>query len=104
MKKQALESEIGYATKDMAEAKKDSAACGERKSVAEGDLSATKKDLQEDISTLDALHRDCMTKASDFETETNARGEELKALATAKKIIKEATGAAASFLQVAMES
>eukprot|EP00929_Paragymnodinium_shiwhaense_P061167 TRINITY_DN3054_c0_g2_i1.p1 TRINITY_DN3054_c0_g2~~TRINITY_DN3054_c0_g2_i1.p1 ORF type:complete len:406 (+),score=182.05 TRINITY_DN3054_c0_g2_i1:118-1218(+) len=42
-----------------------------------------------------------MTKASDFETETKSRGEELKALATAKKIIKEATGAAAaSFVQL----
>merc|ERR1719446_1191402 len=48
-----------------------------------------------------------MSKASDFETETTARGEELKALATAKKIIKEATGAAAaaaSFMQVKMQT
>jgi len=104
VKKQALTDEISFATKDMDAAKKNSAAAAERKSVAEGDLTATKKDLQEDISALDALHRDCMSKASDFETETTARGEELKALATAKKIIKEATGAAASFMQVSMES
>merc|ERR1719454_1178679 len=45
-----------------------------------------------------------MTKASDFEAETTSRGEELKALATAKKIIKETTSGAASqsygFLQM----
>jgi len=45
-----------------------------------------------------------MTKAEEFEAETKSRGEELKALATAKKIIKEAIGGAAldqvdSFLQ-----
>merc|ERR1719443_1903687 len=43
-------------------------------------------------------------KANDFQAETTSRGEELKALATAKKIIQEATGGASlaqvSFLQV----
>merc|ERR1712238_485642 len=47
-------------------------------------------------------HHDCMTKAANFEAETKSRGEELKALATAKKIIKEATSLAqVSFVQVA---
>merc|ERR1719313_120009 len=44
-----------------------------------------------------------MEKASTFELETTSRGEELKALATAKKIIEESTGggsSAYSFLQV----
>merc|ERR1719335_1867727 len=44
-----------------------------------------------------------MTKASDFEAETTSRGEELKAISEAKKIIQEATGAAmaqTSFLQL----
>merc|ERR1719375_2425887 len=49
-----------------------------------------------------------MTKAQDFEAETASRGEELKALAEAKKIIIEATGGATaqtySFLEVASES
>merc|ERR1719152_592334 len=49
-----------------------------------------------------------MTKASDFEAETTSRGEELKALATAKKIIKETTSGAASqsygFLQISSTS
>merc|ERR1719310_2343092 len=46
-----------------------------------------------------------MTAAEEFELATKSRGEELKALATAKKVIKEATGGAAeqsySFVQVA---
>merc|ERR1719359_2402741 len=52
-----------------------------------------------------------MTGAEDFEAETKSRGEELKALATAKKkVIKETTSGAAdlsygeSFLQVSMNS
>merc|ERR1719276_609970 len=46
-----------------------------------------------------------MTKAQEFETEVTSRGEELKALATAKKIIIEATSLAqTSFLQKARTS
>merc|ERR1719310_1291434 len=49
-----------------------------------------------------------MTKATDFEAETASRGEELKAIAEAKKIIIEMTGGATaqtySFLQVAAHS
>eukprot|EP00929_Paragymnodinium_shiwhaense_P027374 TRINITY_DN1607_c0_g1_i1.p1 TRINITY_DN1607_c0_g1~~TRINITY_DN1607_c0_g1_i1.p1 ORF type:complete len:676 (+),score=272.60 TRINITY_DN1607_c0_g1_i1:96-2123(+) len=107
LKKQALTNEIKYATKDMNAAKKNSAACAERKSTAEGEMSATKKDMQEDLASLAELHKDCMSEASDFETETNARTSELKALAAAKKIIQESTGgasAAASFVQVSMTS
>jgi len=49
-----------------------------------------------------------MSKASNFEAETKSRGEELEALATAKKVINESTGGAASqsygFLQVSSKS
>merc|ERR1719235_1502059 len=49
-----------------------------------------------------------MTKATDFEAETASRGEELKVIAQAKKIIIEATGGATaqtySFLQMAIKS
>merc|ERR1719217_1231751 len=49
-----------------------------------------------------------MTKAQDFEAETASRGEELKAIAEAKKIIIEMTGGATSqtysFLQLASAS
>jgi len=94
MLKQGLEDEIKFANKEMDEAKQSKSASSEKKATAEGDLDVTSKDLAEDIKTLQELHHNCMTKASDFEAETKSRGEELKALATAKKIIKETTGGA----------
>jgi|Transcript_13907 DNA repair exonuclease SbcCD ATPase subunit len=101
---QSLKDEIKYGTKDMDKAKKDLAASGEAKATAEGDLDVTSKDLAEDVKTLATLHSDCMKAAEDFEAETKSRGEELKALATAKKVIMETTSGAAdlsySLLQV----
>jgi len=85
-------------------AKKNLATSAETKATAEGDLAVTSKDLAEDEKALATLHQDCMTGAEDFEAETKSRGEELTALATAKKVIVEATSGAASqsysFLQM----
>jgi len=110
---QSLKDEIKYATADMNKAKKDLGTSNEGQATAEGDLAVTSKDLAEDISTLATLHQDCMKGAEDFEAETKSRGEELKALSTAKKVITEATSGAAdlsysltqtSFLQVVSRS
>merc|ERR1719506_140870 len=110
MLKQSLTDEIKFANKDMDKAKKGLAESQENKATAEGDLDSTSKDLAEDIKTKSTLHQDCMSGAEEFELSTKSRGEELNALATAKKIIKESTGGAAgqsyglnqiSFLQVA---
>merc|ERR1719482_2136594 len=79
----------------MNKAKKDLGASEEGKATAEGDLAVTSKDLADDESTLATLHQDCMKGAEDFESETKSRGEELKALATATKVIVEATSGAA---------
>merc|ERR1719380_251975 len=109
MLKQSLTDSIKFANKDMDKAKKDLAESQEKRAGAEGDLEVTSKDLAEDIKTKSTLHQDCMEGAEEFELSTKSRGEELKALATAKKIIKETTGGAAgqsydfnqlSFLQV----
>merc|ERR1712217_371634 len=104
MLKQSLTDSIENAEKDMDKAKKGLAESQEKKAVAEGDLDVTSKDLAEDIKAKATLHDDCMTAAEEFELSTKSRGEELKALAVAKKVIKEATGGAAgqtySFLQV----
>jgi len=104
-KKQSLLDEIKYANKDMDAAKKGLAESGESKAAAEGDLAVTSKALNEDVTALAGLHQDCMTKAEDFEAETTSRGEELKALAMAKKAVKENTAGAAGqsydFLQIA---
>merc|ERR1712186_192316 len=89
---------------EMAEAKKGIAESTEKKATAEGNLDVTSKELAEDVKAKATLHQDCMSKASTFEAETKSRGEELKALATAKRIIEEATGGSAldqeSFLQL----
>merc|ERR1719379_3153657 len=88
----------------MDKAKKGLAESQEKKATAEGDLDVTSKDLAEDIATKSTLHQDCMSAAEEFESATKSRGEELNALATAKKVIQENTGGAAaqsySFLQV----
>merc|ERR1719409_2209443 len=88
MLKQSLTDEIKFANKDMDAAKKNLAESQESKATAEGDLEVTSKDLAEDIKTKSTLHQDCMDGADEFELSTKSRGEELNALATAKKIIK----------------
>jgi|Transcript_12574 DNA repair exonuclease SbcCD ATPase subunit len=113
MLKQSLVDEIKFATKDMTEAKTSLAANQETKSVAEGDLEVTSKDLKEDIKAKADLHHNCMTAAQEFEAATVSRGEELKALATAKKVLQETSGGATeqtydlaqtSFVQVKSQS
>jgi len=103
MLKQQLTDSANFATKEMDKSKKRKAEAEEVKATAEGDLATTSKDLAEDIKMLSGIHHDCMSKATDFEIETASRAEELKALATAKKIIQEAVGGALnqeSFLQL----
>jgi len=105
---QSLNDEIKYANKEMDDAKKGLEASNEGKATAEGDLAVTSKDLSEDKKALATLHQDCMSGAQDFEEETKSRGEELHALATAKKVIQETTAGATSqsydFLQTGMTS
>merc|ERR1719498_1490282 len=82
----------------MAAAKKDLAASGEKKAGAEASLDVTSKDLAEDKKTKATLHDGCLSKATDFESTTKSRGEELSALAAAKKVIAESTGGADSLV------
>jgi chromosome segregation ATPase len=107
MLKQSLDNQIATGNKNLDKAKKGIAEAGEKKATAEGELEVTTKDLKSDEATLAETHHACMTKAADFEAETTSRGEELKAIAEAKKIIIEATGGAldqesseVSFLQM----
>jgi hypothetical protein len=94
MLKQSLEDDIRFANKDMDESKKALAASAEAKATAEGDLKVTLSDLAADTSALADLHKDCLSKAEDFQAATTSRTEELKALAEAKKVLAETTGAA----------
>ena len=105
MLKGSLTDEIKFANKEMDEAKQSKSGSEETKATAQGDLGVTTTDLNNDLGSLGNLHHECMTKAQEFETEVTSRGEELKALATAKKIIIEATSfAQTSFLQKARTS
>merc|ERR1719183_2465971 len=96
MLKQSLTDEVAFANKDMDAAKKALAESQEGKATATGGLEATSKDLADDIDTKRELHQNCMSSAEEFELATKSRGEELTALATAKKVIVEATGGAAA--------
>lgn len=94
MLKQSLEDSTKFDNKDFDDAKKSIAASGQAKAAAEGDLAVTSKELEEDLTTKEDLHQNCLSKAQDFELETKSRAEELKALADAKKVLKESTGGA----------
>jgi cell division protein FtsL len=93
---QNLKDEIKNGNADLAQAKKGLATSGSIKAEAEGDLSATSTDLASDEDTKAELHADCMEKAETFEAEQKSRGEELKALAEAKKVLEETTSGAES--------
>jgi chromosome segregation ATPase len=104
MQKQSLDDKIKFANKELADSKKGLAATSETKATATGDLEVTKKDLAEDTKALEELHHECLTEATNFEESTASRGEELKALAAAKKIIQETTGGAAGQTYLAQTS
>jgi len=87
MLKQSLLDQIRFSKKDTAAAKKSLAESQESKATATGDLAVTSKDLAEDFKVRSTLHSDCMMKAQTFELETTSRAEELKSLATAKKVL-----------------
>eukprot|EP00429_Kryptoperidinium_foliaceum_P017651 CAMPEP_0176044520 /NCGR_PEP_ID=MMETSP0120_2-20121206/22096_1 /TAXON_ID=160619 /ORGANISM="Kryptoperidinium foliaceum, Strain CCMP 1326" /LENGTH=700 /DNA_ID=CAMNT_0017377925 /DNA_START=69 /DNA_END=2171 /DNA_ORIENTATION=+ len=109
MLKQSLEDEMKFGNQDITEAKKRLASQTEIKAAAEGDLEMTSKDLATDEKTQSTLKQDCQERAQDFESEVKSRGEELKAIVEAKKVLSEMTGGAdsiayglsqASFLQL----
>merc|ERR1719161_3376421 len=106
MLKQSLTDSIAAATHEKKEAESDMAEATETKAVAEGDLVITTKDLAVATGALDAIHADCMEKASDHAITVQGRKDELAALGKAKKILQEMTSGAVSqsysFLQTMM--
>merc|ERR1719389_544387 len=104
MLKQGLTDEIAAAAHEKKEAEEGKAEAAGIQATAEGDLVVTEKDLADAQAALQAIGTDCMEKASDHSVSTQGRADELKALATAKKILQETTGGAEgqsySFLQV----
>mmetsp|Transcript_60405 Transcript_60405/g.93987 ORF Transcript_60405/g.93987 Transcript_60405/m.93987 type:complete len:701 (+) Transcript_60405:58-2160(+) len=104
MLKQSLEDEIEADTKDLDEEKSLKAATEEKKATAEGDLAETVKELKIDKETLETTTTTCMQVATDHENTVKSRTEELAAIATAAKILKETSAGAVeqsySFLQM----
>jgi len=94
MLKQSLEDSVANQDKELAESKKAKALAEEDKAAAVGESERVAKEIAADEKKLKDLQHECMTKAEDHETEQKERSEELTALATAKKIIKEKTGGA----------
>jgi len=105
MLKQSLDDQMAADTKDMEDEKAGKAEAEEGKATAEGDLEETVKLLKNTKDDLATASSTCMTTAADHEATVNARNEELKAIATARKILEETTSGAEkesySFLQVA---
>jgi len=104
MLKQSLEDSIENDTKDMDEEKSLKAASEEQQATAEGDLAETVKELAKDRESLKTATTTCMSVAADHEATVKSRTEELNAIATAEKILKESTGGAVeqsySFVQL----
>merc|ERR1719498_805937 len=103
MLKQSLEDEIEADNKDMDEEKSLKASTEEQQATAEGDLAETVEELKTDNAALKTTTTTCMQVAADHDATVKSRTEELNAIATAKKVLKESTGGAQdqtySFLQ-----
>lgn len=108
MLKQGLTDEIAAASHEKKEQEDIKSEAAGTQATAEGDLVVTEKDLADAQAALQAIGTDCMEKASDHSVSTQGRADELKALATAKKILQESTSGAEaqsySFFQVAETS
>jgi len=105
MLKQSLEDQMTADTKDMEDEKAAKAEATEGKATAEGDLAETVKLLKNTQDALATASATCMQVAADHQATVKARDEELTAIATATKILKDTTSGAASqtysMLQVA---
>jgi len=108
MTKQSLEDQAAADTKEMGQAKAAKAKAGESKAVASGDLKVSDETLATSKENLAELTKSCKSATEDHEAAKTSRAEEMKAIAEAKKVLVEMTGAsdtivyggAASFAQV----
>jgi len=108
MLKQSLEDQAADDKKDMDEEKASKAEAAETKSVAQGDLGNTQKDLADGEKTLAAAQNNCIQVSEDHQATVASRKAELQTIAEAKKILEDSTSGAVgqtySFLQVSSVS
>merc|ERR1719331_3382223 len=104
MLKNSLEDQISADTTDLNQEKSANAASQEANAVAQGDLAETTQTLNNDKTVLKETTTTCETATADHEATVKSRNEELTALATAQKILKESSSGAAaqtySFIEV----
>jgi len=108
MLKQSLQAQIAADKKDMKEEKARKAESLEAKAEATGDLEIATKELASAKEMLATSRSTCMKVGTDHEITVNARAQELKVIAEAKKILVETTSGAVkqtySLLQTAVQS
>jgi len=109
MTKQALEDQAAADAKDKDDETAKKSGAEETKATAEGDLTNTAKDLADAQDALQVANTNCIQVAGDHETTVASRKEELKAVDTATKILKDTSGGGAvsatySFLQLLTRS
>merc|ERR1719362_185794 len=91
---QSLEAQIDADSKDMKEEKASLAESEEGKAEATGDLEIATKELVNGQDTLATARSTCMKVGADHQLTVQARTEELKVIAEAKKILVETTAGA----------
>jgi chromosome segregation ATPase len=94
MLKQSLEDQMGADTKDLNEEKQALSAAKEGQATSEKDLAMTEKSLADLESKLETAQTDCQQTGADHEASVASRAEELKAIATAKKVLTDTTAGA----------
>jgi len=108
MTKQALEDQAAADGKDKDDETARQSAGEETKATAEGDLTNTAKDLADASDALQVANTNCIQVAGDHETTVTSRKEEIAAVDTATKILKDTSGGAVSatysFLQIQTRS
>jgi len=85
---QRLQDRLKTQNKELNVANKAKASAAEDGSTAKGKLDAVVRDLGEDKKMLKKLQQGCLERASEFEIEVKTRGDELTAIASAKKTVQ----------------
>lgn len=89
MLKQSLDAQIAVDQSDMKAEKASKAKSEEAEAEASGDLEMATKELANAKNTLATSQSTCMKIGGDHEMTVKTRGEELKVIAEAKKIVVE---------------
>jgi chromosome segregation ATPase len=101
--KQSLEDQMAADEKEIADSKATKAGAQSTAAVAQGELAKTEESLAASEKTLSTMDSGCATAVDEHDASVKTTAEELKALAAAKKVLSENTGAATekvySFLQ-----